>query len=790
MSSANPWRLVMHVPVHEKLSRIKNEVEDLHPLLNVLLANLPGVSHVDYTHGAFEMGADFVLTRQNVLLETPEYVGVIAKVGKIHQDFDDIKRQIDECSVERPYLSGKQKIRIDEIYVITTGTITQGAQDKIHEFFRQRKITFVNGLELAKLIDKHAPYYWSQIGLAVGRYLTELRARNEEIDRSMSLLPVANKNLYVEQDIYERTELSFGSRNRKPHAAPRKLRIEDIVRDNRVSLVEGTMGSGKSKLIRRIVEMYSNPAVFNETKYLPVFITFKELIEEFDGDIDKLVSARLGDAGEGLPPDVTYLILVDAVDEKNMQSDEQLQSLGRLISVVTRRSNMKLLITSRPLESLDDDNEIHRNIGRFELRPLSLEKTVEFIKALCRKSDISSRIIEDLKKSQLFKELPRSPIAAILLARLIDENSHDLPSNMTELYAQYIEHTLGRWDVLKGLQLQKEYQALDQIMCRIAKFIMDNDIPSISVGDARAITHEYLDQRNLEIDPDALFEKMLNRCDLITPSTGLNKMVFKHRTFVEYFYARSLGHDSTFVLKNNRAFTRYWSNTCFFYLGLKKDCPNELRALIDLAPANEAEAWAKVVNMASYFMAAYATPKEVIEHGVTRVIIEAATLYRDIVTGRIESSAVVFPRVVVLMVMQYLIHYGYSYSLLKSALEQAALHVKEEVQDSDVRICALYFLNSAYIQIDEKESFEFLLKDEDNIPLDIALAMKMENQDNKKKCLVVKKQEKRLARLLKQDPGAKKLIDEIVDTPLQRLIDRKKKLAAKPTGKRLPEPQR
>jgi hypothetical protein len=88
-------------------SRIVDEVKDFHPLLNNLLSRLPQVLKVEYTHGPSEMGADFVVMRKDVTFDTSEYVGVIAKVGKVVQDLLDIERQIDECSVPRLVGGGK-----------------------------------------------------------------------------------------------------------------------------------------------------------------------------------------------------------------------------------------------------------------------------------------------------------------------------------------------------------------------------------------------------------------------------------------------------------------------------------------------------------------------------------------------------------------------------------------------------------------------------------------------------------------------------------------------------------
>ena len=86
---------------NEKLDLITGEVENFHPLLDAVLQKLPRVQDVEYHHGRDEMGADFVISRTNDTFGDIEYIGVIAKVGKIVQNLADIERQIRECDVPR-----------------------------------------------------------------------------------------------------------------------------------------------------------------------------------------------------------------------------------------------------------------------------------------------------------------------------------------------------------------------------------------------------------------------------------------------------------------------------------------------------------------------------------------------------------------------------------------------------------------------------------------------------------------------------------------------------------------
>ena len=109
----------------KKLQRIRNiteEVNEFHPLLQRLLPKLPGVTAVEYTHGTLEHGADFLVSKTDLMVDLPSYSGVIAKCGNINKsEGHRVIEQVRECHGERLFLSGKQKILLSEILIITTG---------------------------------------------------------------------------------------------------------------------------------------------------------------------------------------------------------------------------------------------------------------------------------------------------------------------------------------------------------------------------------------------------------------------------------------------------------------------------------------------------------------------------------------------------------------------------------------------------------------------------------------------------------------------------------------------
>jgi len=751
-----------------RLSAIKSEVDQLHPLLNKLIPKLPDIVDVEYTHGQGEMGADFVMSKRHEIFDTFDYIGVVAKVGKVVQDYSDIERQIDECSVPRTFFGGKDKIRINEIWVVVTEHITKGAQEKIHDKFKNRKIYFIDGARLEKLIDKHIPNYWIDVTLEVGEYLAQARERNYHLDRALSLIQVSDKWFYIEQDLYDYPRLEYRIRAQKKQQPASRVEIVDEIQDNNILLVEGGMGAGKSKLIRKIVDHYSDPNVYIDSHVLPIPITYKDYIDKYNSSIAKVLEECLVDSLRSeLGENVKYLILIDGFDEKNLTPEEQVNKLSDVVTDINSHNNVKAVITSRYIKGIDQSNALERELTRYELRPLTFKKMITFLTSLCSELNLTSRIVDDLQRSPLFKELPKSPIAAILLAKLLNENQQDIPSNMTELYAKYLELMLGRWDIDKGLQSQKEYQALDNIMMNLSRYMLANEIPALSIDEAKLHFTSYLKGRNLGIDAEILFNKMAQRCEMIVVDGDFNTFSFKHRTFPEFFYAKSFTLTRDIIL-DERVFHPYWMNSYFFYIGILKDCPEVIKSIINIPVQGEGKNLVKSINLSNFLLAAYSTPYDVICDGITHALIESAKLYTDIISGKYPSSVFAkLPRMHLLYIMQRLMRDSYSFDFFKQALEHAAFIIDSAELSIEIKCYALFFLNVAYIDLGTGESFDFLLKNhQDELPIDVVMAYRHESKYIKIHSDIMKKQDKRIKKLFKQNKPLVDYVKKMYDMPL------------------------
>ncbi len=76
---------------------------------------------------------------------------------------------------------------------------------------------------------------------------------------------VEGANFYIEQDIYTFPRYEYRIKFKKLQKHVRKVDIFNIIERGKIVLVEGGMGAGKSKLIRRFIDHYGKPDVYIKT---------------------------------------------------------------------------------------------------------------------------------------------------------------------------------------------------------------------------------------------------------------------------------------------------------------------------------------------------------------------------------------------------------------------------------------------------------------------------------------------------------------------------------------------
>lgn len=728
------------------LQSLSDEVKQLHPLLRVLLSNLPNIQSSEYRQGPREMGADFVLERNDPTLVAVEYVGVIVKTGKIKQDHREVERQIEECELERTYGSGRKKIVITEIWVISNDSISQGAQDKINHKYKNKSIKFVPGEKLVELINRFYPDYWTDTTVEVGEYFRGIKKIAAQMSASYLAPGGPTGGTYIEQELVIASTAKDFSRKRKSQ----RTTLSKARSAHRLLFVEASMGTGKTTLLANEAALMASPSEFMVKNEIPVLMTFKEFIGLKGDRMDAIAADVLGRTGVA---EAKVVFFIDGMDEVDLTAELQIEALKEIKREVDKSTEYSVVISSRMLVA-EVEKYVEDAYGKFRLSPFTLKQVLLLVDSICKSDRVRERLQKESQKSVIFRQLPKTPISAILLARLLNENLNEIPSSMTELYGKYMELVLGRWDISKGLQSQKEYEVLNSVVVEISKFVIDNSLQAFSFEEARDMFNNYVRKRNLPIDEDSTFKKMVFGTEIFTVSTELGIISFRHRTFSEYFYAQSLGAHGEAAL-TEQVFSPYWSTIYFFYFGIKRDAPELVDQLKMLEVSGEMLRLAKLVAYPSFLLAAYLTPYENIAGALRAYFREAAALYVESRSDAGKGFLSSLPTLDLLCIMTHAVSAANSYEFFADAVGECAEDLySSPTLESDVDLVALFFMNSVLASLGDKRAYATLIADYGaTMPLEFRIGIVEHSDEAGLKTDAIDRYAKRLHRSVRTNPA-------------------------------------
>lgn len=747
----------------ERIKKLEREVQDFHPLLKVLLARIPYIRNVEYRQGPHENGADFVLEKNDEVLGAVTYIGVIVKVGRIKQDQSDIERQIDECGMERTFEGGKKKIYLNEIWVITNDTITENAQQKIYHKYKNTSIHFFDGAKVVSLLDRFYPEYWTDISIKLGEYIRRTKVFAERITKNSALLEF-QENINIEQRIVRLSSKIKPDQGRQQNS--KKTTIHEAIRTEQLIFLEGFMGAGKSNLVKRALERITRPDVINIEKVIPIGMTFKEYFDVYGANLDEILRSAIADSNTDSSTHI-YLLIIDGLDEVALSVDERKSALQNISQFVRSKSNLKVLITSRPSDDLKEKNEIEKYYCRFQVLPLSTSQLITFISKSCDNPAAIERLTSGIERTKLFKYLPKTPISAILLARIIKEDPAELPSTMTELYSKYSELVLGRWDMNKGLQSQKEYEIIDNVCTDLGAYIIHNSLDEISSAEVQGFFSSYIKERNIKLDPGMVFEKFLSKREIVNYNSSNLTVSFKHRTFAEYFSAKKFMRDASAVI-DDKVFEPYWFTVYFFFVGLKRDCPELIDAIVSVDAKTERQKIIRVFQTGQYLLAGHLTPYKNIKNGLKNTYKIAARLLKEGLDGGSPLSSL--PPMQLVYIFSHGISNAYGYEYFSDAIQEAML---DALNDSlkEEELLELFLLSTTSAYLGKNDAFDAMIKEYGSaLPEILKLGIQHINDDFSLKSNVVDKYIKKLQKNLRAKQNMQDLVTKLYETPVSSQV--------------------
>lgn len=732
--------------IERQLGNLKSEVEDLHPHLREFFGKINDIQYVEYTHGPDEWGADFILIKKTNITDEIRYVGVIVKNKNITQkDVDEIKRQIKECvTMERPINNGANEVRMNDIWVIANGRITNNAKEKIERTEPMPGVTYIDRKKLAEMMEKHGyESICDDLPVNISACLSKQsnlaeRLKNQSIGLGISVI----ENIFIDQRVIKIDSLQY-THHRTRRYRHHPISPKSAVEENNTLLLYGEPGSGKSKMLQDILSHYANPDKYKNTKTIPIFSTCKDVLEKHDGKIQNLIDNFETENNLTNSDNIYYMIIIDSIDECGLSYDERLAIIRGWKTEVNLKKVGKTIFASRDyLKEQSSDIPVYRMAG------LSQKDVVRVIKKHLSRIDTVDRIIQDVQSSDIFNSLPQNPLAIIILINLLkDENGrNELPANLTDLFAKYAECSLGRWDVAipEGMR-QKRYEAANRILTRIAQDMIDRKLLQLTEGEARNHFKEYLEERNLGINDDELFANITNYSNFVYLNDGIFQ--FRHRTIAEFFYSRAFS-DKKIDELSEHVFDVQWATILFFYVGLKKDCPQLLEKIDSIKPRNETMTFMKAANMANILLAGYATPYKSVKNIIQNIFVDISEYLESVISGK----TILFNKystMRILFFFRLMMDYEYSRPFFKRAIEESLIEVEDLDIEDNVKATSLFLLDIAYRTLGGENIFEGMIKKlDDRIPVHIRLAINHETDYMKRLGVDLKKYRKTIKRTL------------------------------------------
>jgi NACHT domain len=703
------------------IESIDDEVNTLHPLLESIFQKFPGVVRVEYTHGKYERGADFLVEKEDPGTKRRRIIGVVVKAGRISPaKMPEIEEQIRECGEHRHY-KVMEKVSCSEVWVFASGGFTERSKEKAAERFSNMTVEFFDAGDIVGFVDDHAAFLWGNLPYGLSPYYQSLTEKLNQLDQATAITVAINQAPYIELDVYERVRKTYTNQtSTKPEI--RAVNLMSVLRETKVALLEAEMGFGKSRLARRIANQLASADSFHTSRLIPAFATCKSYLSEYGGSLEQLVAKLIPNHKQVAEDDkVTILVILDGLDECN-GGDKKSEIFEQILAQAKVLAKVNVLITSRPIRALEERAAIHKEARTFGIRPLSLHKMVKYLEAACMQSNLPKRMYEDLKRSALFKQLPHSPIAAALFSNLMTRDYQEVPQSLTELYAKSMELMLGRWDQKKGHVTEKQFVTSQLIVENIAAYFLENRLIYLSIDEAHQLVKEYLNKRQTGISfneiKDVLFDKGL----LFNVDDEANTISFRHRSFAEFFCAKKKERDRSLSVKET-ALSSYWTNVFFFYSGLRQDCPELLEELQNIKTCTEEEEWMRVLAVPNYLLAAFATEFQSVVSNVRLVFLDVAKLYLRIRNGDTKTALTSLSEMHLLYLFKSVVVQNLGYSFFKPAFESCFLDIAESLEDYETKTIAQFFLGCVELDQGTDQVFQFLVKDKKAGPLPLSVSL-------------------------------------------------------------------
>lgn len=643
-------------PLAEKHKMLGNLREDefrdlvIRPLYQRL-----GMRHCRETCGPDEEGKD-CLFLTNDPLGDPMLIAVQTKAGplglgaKPSANLETALTQLRTAAATAVVLPDcREKTRPTQVHLCASGKISNNARRHLNEQMQGHAVKVLGADELVALIDKHYPEFWLGVDAQLVPYARRLRKElcdatdtiriSEITGESESDSPVLDGNfVHLRVSVLKDRRITRG---RKVVHEPEFVdaAIESLIDSHeRLILVTAEGGAGKTTALRRLALKLTERIIHKpDGATVPVLLRAKQLADRPAGLSE--LAAMSAVAGTSDDPPFTsedlqqgrVCVLLDALDE--VTDRERDGVLTKIVSFHESFPRCQIILTARDYRSILELSQVAR-FTHYMLMPMSAADAMRLVDRVGSQKAVDKHLLKStLRKLNDVHGLHLSPMLVTAFLASPDFTKQDLPPNIAEIFKKFTELMLGRWDEKKGMRQSFEANTKDFLLRQLAYKMHVARVRSVPLHEVRSVFSQCLSKRDLDIDPEKIFEEIVYR-------SGLLRIVdqhveWRHHLLQEFFAGRGVP-DSEFF--GGVVSDEWWRAPMVFHFGERGESFEKLRKIVDRCrQLSAADLFNAAISVGLALQACYLA--EATQRAeLLQWVVESLALSMDAFTSKIDGS--------------------------------------------------------------------------------------------------------------------------------------------------------
>lgn len=341
-------------------------------------------------------------------------------------------------------------------------------------------------------------------------------------------------------------------------------------------LIRGRPEYGKSTVLKQLCHELTSPTAIREIQRLPILLSFSDV----QGTVGKLLGTMRGSIPEAPNGLFTFKQLAEdgylclLMDDVNFQDAERMKVLTAFMREYPR---IRYILTTQfdPVEMVGrvrggefpvaTKSLYLDQIGRGRMR--QLVRNLHTDEPL-QQEVLLNRILHDLRSMNV----PITAVNGAILLTIFRSEKSFVPINRSIVLDRFIDILLKRYALEEARRSTFDFRNKTHLLSRVARWMCETSVYDPEYEHFYEFVRTYMHDRGLKYGAEKIIAELIS-CRVL--ATRANKVLFRYRSFLEFFVARAMEEDKTFrdwVLEEERYLG--YVNEIEYYSGLdRNDAP-------------------------------------------------------------------------------------------------------------------------------------------------------------------------------------------------------------------------